>query len=631
MNKIVIFGSTQSGKTTLLGYLATAMLRHPQLNEEILKNFKLIKKLTTTDEFSIGNPYNPVNVNKDIILPSFVSLDKDELRKFEDGNTEGTTKRLHRKEITICISERDNAWDYQDENENISCTFMDIPGFRQKLSDKYRGFFEGDTGIAVLKLQEVKELNWHLEKVSKDNLVRIDDLERRLFEPLRIWCDYRSPSTLMIALSQIDRSYLGSTDSERLSNQISDISSAIETIRLYTSQFDKGVHIPISPISIDITAEKNIKDHYRMGVFFRRQEDNVYFANKALPGDGTFISCLKSILHSKRENVYNSFSMASVYRPMKAKVNGSYKTALNVHAIHGTIKLNDKLILGPVVDKNDNDIVFVECEISSIKADGAKSTSEKLLEGNAGGLVFDSISDIDNKRKYYLSSDPKQSEISLLKSTILFSGEIFSGDTVELEISKKDHLNIDNTLDSIYGLVLPSIMPFDDLVLFWYGKKINVSVMEVIILDDKIRLSVSPSKNSQNTVRIFALPKDKDGSLRHKDSTLFAVPRMYYSSRQKKDVQGMYTYVSCNIVRIRRSECVTRLKIETNIDIDITELFEGIENVTFDGCSASVFINNNKQEKSIFTVLTKIGRNTRNWVNRKYYRQIGGINVKLIE
>ena len=98
-------------------------------------------------------------------------------------------------------------------------------------------------------------------------------------------------------------------------------------------------------------------------------------------------------------------------------MNGSYKTALNVHAIHGTIKLNDKLILGPVVDKNDNDIVFVECEISSIKADGAKSTSEKLLEGNAGGLVFDSISDIDNKRKYYLSSDPKQSEISLLKST----------------------------------------------------------------------------------------------------------------------------------------------------------------------------------------------------------------------
>ena len=64
MSNIVVFGATQTGKTTLLGYLATSMLRHPQFNEEVLKNLKLIKKLTTKDDFSIGNPCNPIRINK---------------------------------------------------------------------------------------------------------------------------------------------------------------------------------------------------------------------------------------------------------------------------------------------------------------------------------------------------------------------------------------------------------------------------------------------------------------------------------------------------------------------------------------------------------------------------------------
>ena len=36
------------------------------------------------DDFHIGDPYNPIHIRKDIILPSFVSLDRDELRKFTD-------------------------------------------------------------------------------------------------------------------------------------------------------------------------------------------------------------------------------------------------------------------------------------------------------------------------------------------------------------------------------------------------------------------------------------------------------------------------------------------------------------------------------------------------------------------
>lgn len=108
MSNIVIFGAPHSGKTTLLGYLSTAMLRHPQLNDEILERLKLIRGLGMKDVFHIENPYDPVNINKDIILPSFVSLDRDELRKFKDkkDHTIGGSKRIHRKQLTLCISER---------------------------------------------------------------------------------------------------------------------------------------------------------------------------------------------------------------------------------------------------------------------------------------------------------------------------------------------------------------------------------------------------------------------------------------------------------------------------------------------------------------------------------------------
>lgn len=232
MSNIVIFGATQSGKTTLLGYLATAMLRHPQLNDEILQKFKLIRNLTINDEFGIGNPYNPVNVKTDVILPSFVSLDKDELRKFSDGHSsEGTTKRIHRKQLSICVSERSNDKNVQNENANVPCTFIDIPGFRQRISDKYRGFYEGDIGIAVLKLSELLEL-WELLQSNSSPTLE-EKLERRLFEPIRIWCSYRSASRLMIVVSQIDRSWDDTLPIEAAKNQqIKDIEKAIECIQL---------------------------------------------------------------------------------------------------------------------------------------------------------------------------------------------------------------------------------------------------------------------------------------------------------------------------------------------------------------------------------------------------------------
>lgn len=647
-NNIVIFGATQTGKTTLLGYLSTAMLRHPQLNEEIFQNLKLIKNLTFKDEFSIGNPANPVNVNKEIILPSFVSLDKDELRKFSGDNesSEGTTKRIHHKQVTICVSERNEAMDSQDENENISCTFIDSPGFRQRLSDKYRGFFEGNIGVAILKLEELVEF-CELERKSQIGIAEeihkiqheMKKLEMRLFEPIRVWCDYRSPKSLVIVISQIDRSikHYSNLD-DAVDGQIEEINEAIKCIRNHTNKFSRGTYIPISPISINITSEENKKRNSRMSIFFKRKEENIYISpkEKKLPGDGTFISCLKKIMTLNGDVIQRTFSMATVYRPMKTVVNGSAKTCLNIHAIHGTIHNTDKVILGPIIDKSSNQLSFAKCTISSIKADGAKDTSQMLLEGNAGGIIFSSINDQNNHNSYNLSFEPKASDISILKSTILFAGGIQEGDIIELEIIKKNHLLIDNDVDEIYGKILPSIMPFDELIIFWYGKKISVNVIETVFFDDRFKMSVIISKNEMNSVREFVLPCNDDRTLKFEDNLLLAVPREYYSSMPKKDLQGKYTYISCGISCLKNSLEQDFIVAESNGNIDIENIVKGIgiDKESIMPINKNLFklkIKRGEKNKDIYNIFLNISRNLRHSYSRLVYRQIEGIKISLFK
>lgn len=605
MSNIVVFGATQTGKTTLLGYLATSMLRHPQFNEEVLKNLKLIKKLTTKDDFSIGNPCNPINLNKDIILPSFISLDKDELIKFkdEDKNPEGSTKRLHHKQINICISNDEQVFNSNCESENILCTFIDSPGFRQRLTDKYQGFFEGDIGIAILKLSEITEFCRLKDSGLHEDENKAKEVALRLFEPIRIWCDYRSPEKLLIVISQIDRSFDSSiSENIAIEKQIYEINNAVECIRKYINSFSRGAHIPISPISIKITSEENIKPKPHMSIFFKRAEENIYSKpkNKELPGDGTFISCLRKILELNEINQHRPFSMASVYKPMKASVNGSSKTSLNIHAIHGTIHKDDTILMGPVLTKESDEPIITECKISSIKADGAKTTSENLLEGNAGGLIFNSIKEYGTKSKYELNYITQESDISMLKSTILFSGDYKKGDIVELEIFRSDYNIKDNHTDDIYSKIIPSILPFSELILLWYGKKIVVNVVGKYYLDDRIRLSVILSKNSINKTRYFLLPCDEDKKLKYNDGILLGVPRSYYSSMKPKTIQGLYVYLSCNITSIKDSEGLNCISIESD---NTHYLFNTLKNGQLS------ISKNSSHENSIDIPIKRIGKN----------------------
>lgn len=639
MSNIVIFGATQSGKTTLLGYLATAMLRHPQLNDEILQKLKLIRKLTINDEFHIGNPYNPINVTKGIILPSFVSLDKDELRKFVDGSSsEGTTKRIHRKQLTICVSERNDVKTIQNENANVPCTFIDIPGFRQRLSDKYRGFYEGDVGIAVLKLQELLEL-WDIIQSDHSSGVnpREEYLERRLFEPIRVWCDYRSASRLVIVISQIDQYWDQTLSSDAAFDlQKNAIEKSIECVRLYTQQFCKHVNIPIAPISITLSSESNTKKHHRMAVFFRRQEENIYIepVGKKMPGDGTLIQCLNRVMPPYESSKNRTFSMASVNKPMRAIVNNSPKTALNVRALHGSIHKYDRIYLGPIIDKRTQTVLYAECEASSLKADGTLLPSDILLEGNVGGIIFKSIKDISTNTEYHMDSSSKKSDISILKSTILYSDKIKCGDILELELRKDDYYTIGGSVDEIYSKILPSLMPFDEFSLFWYGKMVTVNIVETTAYEDRYRLSVIVANAEQKSTRHFALPSCENNTLKHHDNVLMVIPQSFYSSRRGE--KEIYTYVNAAIVDIKNSHDFSAIEICANCSMDLDVLFTGslfFEQRIMDEDTDAFLIPVCDPHKniSINSVLTKIKKNIKGHFGREVYRDFGGVRMRLIK
>lgn len=539
----------------------------------------------------------------------------------------------------ICISKGLTVNDMQDENENMLCTFVDIPGFRQRLSDKYRGFFEGDIGIAVLKITELIEL-YNLINIpsSDENNLKIDDLIERLFEPIRVWCDYRSPNNIIIVISQIDLVFDKQIEEEMAKEiQIQYIKNAIDCVNLITERFSRGVRIPISPISIKLTTEENKKTYPPMSVFFRRVEENIYFEteNKNLPGSGTLISCLGKMLTPSETNNNINFSMASVDQIMKTVVGAAPKTVLNVHAIHGSIHKSDNVVIGPMLNKASKEIVYATCNISSIKADGAQQTSDILLRGNVGGIIFNSINDTKTGQEYILSYNTDKSDISILKSTILFNGSIAKGDILEIVIDESEYINTNGSVDEIYSRVISSLMPYDEIFLFWYGKKISVNVVEIIMLKNVRKISVIISKNEKNSTKLFVLPVDEKNEPKYKDNVILAIPRSYYSTLPIGVVQGKFTYVSCCISSIKDSKSFNMIGINAAINLYLDELLN--DTLFFNHiCEKDGTVRYNipivrgKKNLDIYPIYKRISHSIKSYYNHRAYQDFGGLEIQLL-
>ncbi len=157
-----------------------------------------------------------------MIYPSFISLATDEMRRFNLPNevsTEGTTKHIHRRRIWL-----DEYCKVSDE-----LIFIDTPGTRTKLSKTYRGMFEGDFGICLISLNDIEGYrNALLEK----NYSEFSKHQKRIFEPLQVWCALKDPNKLIVVLSKVDEYNKDELDkaTELIQMQISDLSARMPSM-----------------------------------------------------------------------------------------------------------------------------------------------------------------------------------------------------------------------------------------------------------------------------------------------------------------------------------------------------------------------------------------------------------------
>ena len=174
MNNVIVFGPVQSGKSTLMGYIASSYLSDRLFADEAYEIDKRIRKLGISD------------VKKELILPGFLSLDKDELVDMSnlDPNGIGTTKRVHRKRIHF------------ESNKSIfskDLTFIDTPGIRDHRGDQYGCMFEGNIGLYVVSAIDVQRYL----SLRSDNKKKLSIEKRKMFAALQFWVIIRALTNLL--------------------------------------------------------------------------------------------------------------------------------------------------------------------------------------------------------------------------------------------------------------------------------------------------------------------------------------------------------------------------------------------------------------------------------------------------
>ena len=452
MNNIVIFGPTQSGKSTLIGYLASRCYSNEDFNREVKKKIKLIKAL------------NVGEFRKDMVLPSFVSIDRDELMRLPNQNAIGTTKKVHRQRISIesAIS------------NNISFIFIDTPGTRLTLYEKYKGIFEGDVGVCVLSCIDVDKWIAELDDDQKDKLWR------RLFEPIQFWSIYKDPQKLIVVLSKVD---CLKQNSQSIKSSLRDM---LENLNKELKSISTNI-LPPLPIGIEIEQEG---DNYVVS------DINIYRVDEHYKDISySFIELLSRIIDQRAITCIENkeFKLACVENIRSVKYLG--EKAIRVKVLDGCIKKGDRIYVSPVKMKNDNSLFTVQGIVKSLKYEKGDDTLT-IQEGNIGGIVLSNIS-LLNSSKY---SSIEMSKLKIVKSTIVFSGEFIEGNSICLEFDAEE-------MSNDIQLSINDLQPYDKINIVWFGKMIETFLLHKCWMAGKyiFKLCIN-NYNNNDSLKQFVIP-----------------------------------------------------------------------------------------------------------------------------
>jgi translation elongation factor EF-1alpha len=529
MCNIVIFGPAGVGKTTLIGYLALASYSDVDFDRYAQKIKRII-----IDELGI-------EFNKEMILPSCISMDRDELQSYQEKNNMiGTTKRIHRSRISLPVS-----------NPSLTqnkCIFIDTPGTHARIAEKYRGIFEGDLGIYIINCSEIIDLiDLEQRNVIYDQK-KLEGLLCKYLEPLRFWHVYKSHSPLIIILSKIDANNVG------FKEEI--IQKAVFRVQemLISANFGER-EIQIIPTSILVDEDKK-------GKTFRRTAHNIVTSFLGFP---CFIDVLsETVVPSIPEQRHRS-EAGFAYIDMIARVKRDFhKKAFRVKILEGTIKNNDSVILGPIKYKGNT--CFINSNVKSLKREKLDVCGE-LCEGQIGGIVLSPQSTIiEGSRNESFNADAVQ----LLKTSMITTGEIRKGNCIKIEIKRDE-------LDSTEWRAIQYLYPKESIAVFWLGKRIYLDLVGRIIEDDRAFLYLLPlTKMYEDSIGCFALPKKIEYDL---DLTIvLQLKADEYSKPQRKQTQEFERrYVHSQLIAL-----YDYLQKKLSIDIEVynkdcTNLFDQTE------------------------------------------------------
>lgn len=165
---IVCFGPTNSGKSTLAGYLASHNLSDEEYEKKVLQ-FR--EKYGT-------------NFRERRILSYFVDTGKDEYR--EQKGSPGTSKRKHITEFQL--------------EEGLNCTIIDTPGTDKRWRSGFQGIYWGDIGIFIIEINTLLDLFTNYIKGSCEYKDRLN----QLLVPVSLWEKYGRLNRLVIVISKMD-------------------------------------------------------------------------------------------------------------------------------------------------------------------------------------------------------------------------------------------------------------------------------------------------------------------------------------------------------------------------------------------------------------------------------------------
>lgn len=522
MNNISIFGTTQCGKTTLAGYLISRSLNDTAFNEMVRRNRRLIEKMG----FDVSN--------KDLVYTSFVSLDRDELQRetnkkesnLESTDRIGTSRRTHRKLIEYGEGFGDCAQ---------KLVMIDTPGMRAEAKERYLGIFEGDIGICILNIRDLENymvLDHSLQDSRKRKL-----MERQLFDPIRFWCAYKGIQNLVLVISKID---LADFDENRIETAILFV---LDTLEKYELALPKD-GIPIIPISIRLQES---------GEHFIRESHNVDREDTLCqsPSGQALLPVITGMANAVPTVERQDELFASVSKLCKIKDQKGH--ALRVKVLHQTLHTSSKITIGPLKHKKDRTLHYVTGAIKSLKEEGEPGLTSSLETGSIGGIALPLVYDAFYVAQPPTSKTQKITDYCVLKTSILYSGNARSGNSITVSVPKCELEN--NALAAINTL-----LPKESIHFFWLGRQVVAELIEFYENEKFCFLTLCPlAREYREAIGKFTVPYNQKKELasfdvllmlqlRHKiGNQVKTVYRNYINSRLQNihDLLEEKTYELC--------------------------------------------------------------------------------------